>query len=310
MSMSFTSAVDFDDGLLNLLKGYSALIPPAHLKFPLHHSFTEAHTFLLNQVLLDSHLEKYPPSARYQQAFWKWAIEHLERMDKGEEDGEIDIRIYDRYLSLMLGSSNPSGPPPDSYMTYYWKPQSPLGSADQNNHESITLLESRTTIESGTTGLRTWRASFVLASYLIANAEMIRDQTVLELGCGTGFLGIVVATLHQKFNECHQPNSQAFPGVLLTDVNSGVLSRCRDNVRLSCNPSSTHPSIHFSTLDWFDALSRPVNENAVAPFLSKTRAGIVIGADIVFDPSLVPPLVATLRLALSSETTRNIGANS
>ncbi|OJA15954.1 putative protein 35 [Rhizopogon vesiculosus] len=324
MSMSFTSAVDFDDGLLNLLKGYSALIPPAHLRFPLHHSFTEAHTFLLNQVLLDSHLEKYPPSGRYQQAFWKWAIDHLERMDNGEEDGEIDTRIYDRYLSLILGSSDPSGPPPDSYMTYYWKPRSSLGSADQNDHENITLLESRTTIESGTTGLRTWRASFVLASYLIANAgmmdtllllrldnylripEMIRDQTVLELGCGTGFLGIVVATLHQKFNQCHQSNSQAFPGVLLTDVNSGVLSRCRDNVRLSCNPSSTHPSIHFSTLDWFDALSRPVNENAVAGFLSKARAGIVIGADIVFDPSLVPPLVATLRLALSSEITRMV----
>lgn len=83
--MSLTSAVCFDDGLLALLKGYSALIPPVHLKFPFHCSFTETHTFLLHQVLLDLHLEEYPPSGRYQQAFWKWAIEHLERMDKGEE---------------------------------------------------------------------------------------------------------------------------------------------------------------------------------------------------------------------------------
>lgn len=61
---------------------------------------------------------------------------------------------------------------------------------------------------------------------------MIRDQTVLELGCGVGFLGIVVATLHQKFSESH---SRALPAVLLTDVNAGVLSRCRDNVRLRCS---------------------------------------------------------------------------
>ncbi|KAG1754771.1 putative methyltransferase-domain-containing protein, partial [Suillus paluster] len=305
--MSFTSDVCYhdgnDNGLLALLKGYSALIPPFHLKFPLRCSFTDMHAFLLHQVLLDPHLEQYAPSGRYQQAFWKWAIEHLEQMDKDDEDGEIDSRIYDRYLSLMSGSIDPSGPPPDSYMTYYWKPPSPLalGSADRNSHETITLLESRTTIESGTTGLRTWRASFVLASYLIANAEMIRDQTILELGCGTGFLGIVVATLQHKFNESHR---QPLPAVVLTDVNAGVLSRCRDNVQLRCNLSSNHPNIYFSTLDWFDALSQPLSENAMTTFLSKASVGVVIGADIVFDPSLVSPLVATLRLALSFESTR------
>ncbi|KAG1757061.1 hypothetical protein EDB19DRAFT_1655580 [Suillus lakei] len=305
MSMTFTSDVCYenDNELLVLLKGYSALIPPLHLKFPLHCSFIEVHAFLLHQVLLDPHLEQYPPSGRYQQSFWKWAIGHLERMNKDEEDSEIDTRIYGRYLSLISGLIDPSSPPPDSYMTYYWKPSSPLGSANRNGHESITLLESRTTIESGTTGLRTWSASFVLASYLIANAEMIRDKTVLELGCGTGFLGIIMVTI-QKYNECHQSHRQPLPAVLLTDVNAGVLSRCRDNVQLRCNRSSNHPNIFFSTLDWFDALSLPLSENAVAAFLSKARVGIVIGADIVFDPSLVPPLVATLRLALSFPSTR------
>ncbi|KAG2155674.1 hypothetical protein DEU56DRAFT_724194 [Suillus clintonianus] len=304
--MTFTSDVCYgnDNGLSALLKGYSALIPPLHLKFPLHCSFTEVHTFLLHQVLLDPHLKQYPPSGRYQLSFWKWAIGHLERMDKYDEDAEIDTRIYDRYLSLMSGPIDRSSPPPDSYVTYYWKPPSPLGSANQNSHESITLLESRTTIESGTTGLRTWCASFVLASYLIANPEMIHDQTVLELGCGTGFLGIVVATLQQKLNECHQSHHQSLPAVLLTDVNSGVLSRCRDNIRLRCNQSSNHQNISFSTLDWFDSLSLPLSENAATAFLSKASAGVVIGADIVFDPSLVLPLVATLRLALSFESTR------
>ncbi|KAG1850570.1 hypothetical protein DFJ58DRAFT_793355 [Suillus subalutaceus] len=234
--------------------------------------------------------DQYPPSGRYQRSFWKWSIEHLERMDKDEEDGEIDTRIYDRYLSLM--SAILVVPPPDSYMTYYWKPLSSLGCTDRSSHETITLLESRTTIESGTTGLRTWCASFVLASYLIANAETIRDQTVFELGCGSGFLGIIVATIQQKFNERHESHRQPLPAVLLTDVNAGVLSRCRDNVQLRCNQSSNHPNITFSTLDWFDALSLPC-----------TSVGVVIGADIVFDPILVPPLSA--RMAVVALTVRN-----
>ncbi len=37
----------------------------------------------------------------------------------------------------------------------------------------ITLLESGTTIENGTTGLRTWSASFALAEYLRKHSGMI-----------------------------------------------------------------------------------------------------------------------------------------
>lgn len=62
----------------------------------------------------------------------------------------------------------------------------------------------------------------------------------------------------------------------------------------------------FSTLDWLDALSLPLSENAVTAFLSKASIGVVIGADIVFDPILVLPLVATLRLVLSFESTRMV----
>lgn len=137
-------------------------------------------------------------------------------------------------------------------------------------------------------------------------SEIIHNQTVLELGCGSGFLGIIVATIQQKFNERHQSHRQPLPAVLLTDVNAGVLSRCRDNVQLGCNHSANHPNITFSTLDWFDALSMPLSENTMTAFLSKANVGVVIGADIVFDPILVPPLVATLRLALSFKSTRMV----
>lgn len=67
-------------------------------------------------------------------------------------------------------------PPSKSYLTHFWKasskePESHIttGTVDSAEYETVTLLESRTTIESGTTGLRTWLASFVLSQYLINN---------------------------------------------------------------------------------------------------------------------------------------------
>ena len=65
-----------------------------------------------------------------------------------------------------------AAPPPPSFVTHYWKPAPQSGppvSIPGTEYHSITLFESRTTIESGTTGLRTWRASFLLAQFLIQN---------------------------------------------------------------------------------------------------------------------------------------------
>jgi hypothetical protein len=40
--------------------------------------------------------------------------------------------------------------------------------------DRVTLLESRTTIEAGTTGMRTWQASLVLGEWLLYNPGIVR----------------------------------------------------------------------------------------------------------------------------------------
>lgn len=68
-------------------------------------------------------------------------------------------------------------PPPSSYISHFWCP-GPVPSngcqdmVDLTSHRTVTVLESRTTIENGTTGLRTWPASFVLSQYLISHPGM------------------------------------------------------------------------------------------------------------------------------------------
>lgn len=73
------------DFLSFLLLCYSALVPVKNLRFPSNISFNVAHGFLLKKVLLNPHLEQYPPSELYQHSFWKWVLVQLENMSRNDE---------------------------------------------------------------------------------------------------------------------------------------------------------------------------------------------------------------------------------
>ncbi len=90
----------------------------------------------------------------------------------------LEYTSYKSSSEWLFRAHDVAAPPPSSFVTHYWKPTlqfSPPVSTDAiplTEYHSVTLFESRTTIESGTTGLRTWRASFVLAQFLIQNPSM------------------------------------------------------------------------------------------------------------------------------------------
>ncbi|KAM6494975.1 hypothetical protein JOM56_009598 [Amanita muscaria] len=284
-------------GLFKILKGYSSLSPPKSLTIPSNLLLIDLHGFFLN-LLLDPHLQQYPPSEQYQKFFWKWAIHCLEELFSGNETEEIDSRLYEYYLSLTLSHDQPIGSsvtPLQSYLTYYWIPSSDevsLINLDQLTR--VTLLESRTTIESGTTGLRTWKASFVLADYLLNRPGLVQGKSVLELGSGVGFLGTMVAAIQQ---------SNMLPGtnLCLTDVNEQVLSRCSSNVKLPCsNLSSLHPHLQCRALDWSLSVKATPSNPRLHFLVTESSPDVILGADIVFDPSLVPALVGMLKLCLST----------
>lgn len=61
--------------------------------------------------------------------------------------------------------------------------------------------------------------------------EHTKGKRVLELGCGVGYLGLVVAAI-----QLNAPDPENFASsVWLTDVNEVVLSRCRKNLNLPCS---------------------------------------------------------------------------
>ncbi|KAL0066545.1 hypothetical protein AAF712_006347 [Marasmius tenuissimus] len=301
--------------LFRLLRDYCSLAPP-RLISPLDNvSFADLNEFLVEQILLNSHLQKFPPAEQYQKSFWKSLISHLEQLQRHANDAstdelEIDDRILEHYLSSLPPGAPPSGssqasvrdqicglglpirqPPTKSFITHLWKSESSAecsdGDIDLASFQTTTLHESRTTIESGTTGLRTWGASLRLAEYLIAHpgssasfgcfvhllmiyVDLIRNRRILELGSGIGFLGIVVASLQQLL--------RGVSSLWLTDVNEDVLSQCRQNLSLDCNLSSKHPDVHYRTLDWFDALED--EQGGLHSFLRECSAEIILGADV------------------------------
>lgn len=75
--------------LHNILRAYSALVPPKALVFPSNLPFTAVHDFILHSILLSRHLQRYPPSINYQLQFWKWVIYNLEEMI-GDEVSLLD----------------------------------------------------------------------------------------------------------------------------------------------------------------------------------------------------------------------------
>lgn len=65
---------------------------------------------------------------------------------------------------------------------------------------------------------------------LYHTTEYVRGKRVLELGCGVGYLGLVVAAIQLNATELENPEP-----VWLTDINDIVLSRCRENLNLPCS---------------------------------------------------------------------------
>ncbi|KAJ7110321.1 hypothetical protein C8R43DRAFT_1139336 [Mycena crocata] len=297
--------------LFQLLRGFAALIPPNHLQFPSHLEADVIHNFLVDRVLMNPHFQTYPPSKQYQKSFWKWVIDDLEKKLRSDPDSEfeVDSRIYDYYLGLLNSSVRPGGapelvgqiPPAQSYITHFWRSNNSLlpgASVDLDTFHTTTLLESRTIIETGTTGMRTWLASLILAQYLIFNPDLVYGKRILELGSGIGFLGSIVASLQLLEHQGRAPDATMPGTVWMSDINDTVLSRCRDNVQLPCNLSSAHPDVKCCFLDWSAALD-PEDAIPLTSLLNdELDPDLILGADIVFDPDLIPGLVAVLQLAL------------
>lgn len=170
----------------------------------------------------------------------------------------------------------------------------------------ITVPEESAFVSEGTTGLQTWEASVRLGAHLLANKSALLSKgcKVLELGAGAGFLAALCAQVLQ-----HAGGGQ----VLATDVAPNVLNRLVQTRRIN---SLTPEEMRVELFDFWDSMPTRTRWqsalNDVAPgfevvpegptegqkLLSEFGPTLILAADVVFDPSIIPALVKSLQAAL------------
>ncbi|KAI8367052.1 putative methyltransferase-domain-containing protein [Blakeslea trispora] len=129
---------------------------------------------------------------------------------------------------------------------------------------------------SGGCGGKIWEAANVMIDYLIwknaqLNGELFKDQTIVELGSGTGLVGIAIAKI------CSQVRQ-----VILTDQ-LAMMKLMNENIQL--NQLS---SVSATVLNWGEPILNP----------SVLEADVIIASDCIYLEVAFVPLFETL-LALT-----------
>lgn len=130
------------------------------------------------------------------------------------------------------------------------------------------------------TGQLVWPGAVLLNNYLTKNSDMLQGCSIIELGSGIGVTGILCSRF------CRH--------VLLTDHNKEVLKILNKNIELhahSATPSCDGPIAE--KLEWGNA-------DDMSRILQRYSAGfdLVLGADICFQQSSIPPLFDTVEQLL------------
>ncbi|KAM0811700.1 putative Methyltransferase-domain-containing protein [Seiridium cardinale] len=242
--------------------------PPALLRQP------DAQSFLYKHIFDPSRLPHRPPVG-YEKRVLKTLIARIQRAaGSNSADGKPL-----QYLTSLLARLETTTASPDSlaqqdaYMTYNC-------STSLNTWHPVTLHESRSLISGSThTGHRTWEGALHLASYLLGNPSLVSNKRVLELGAGTGFLGI----LCRKHLDARQ--------VTATDGDEKVVDEMRENLEL--NGLKEDDAIAARKLWWGKELLGDWQG-------CEHGSGFdtVIGADIIYQKEATQALVEALRALL------------
>lgn len=215
------------------------------------------------------------PEAEYFRVYLKLLTRRLE-----QSNIQVGEALTELYMSLILQTQSSSSTPGmgmgiaaplPSVVRYYY-------THDNSGH--VLLHEQPAVISAqGGTGHRTWEAALALTDFLLTpdpatKASLDRTQRVVELGAGTGLVGLVAARVLPSVRQ-----------VVLTDGDDGVVDKLQANIVL--NPFTTdtatgkQPEVSATRFFWGeDKPSAPTD--------------LVLAADVTYDASVIPHLVTAL----------------
>ncbi|WVR07002.1 hypothetical protein IAU60_004041 [Kwoniella sp. DSM 27419] len=313
------------DALEIFRRQYLSLYPPHLLTLPPRGllSSEQGQRFLLERVLSVSR----GPEDGYRRRIWRRVVQAMEDGIKecDDDDAEVDERFYQVLSELMMvPDAGPSTAPPTSYRTFiYDLPRDhplvvPAGTGSlrhqrtDTTERSICLLEEQIAIQGGTTGLRTWTAALHLGHHILHHSAALFPSSlprgVVELGAGTGFLSVLMAQLgvdvvatdlgiETEQGSAEKPDAAPGFGTDGDGETRTPLGRLLLNVGLNHCPAP----LAVRALDWTDASLPTCDRPAIWQKLERERR-IILAADVIYDPDLVPPLVDAISTLLGKVT--------
>ncbi|KAK6150044.1 hypothetical protein DH2020_017569 [Rehmannia glutinosa] len=140
---------------------------------------------------------------------------------------------------------------------------------------SVNMLE-------GDTGCSIWPSSFFLSEFILSFPELFANKCCFEVGSGVGLVGICLS--HVKASK-----------VILSDGDFSTLANMKVNLELNHLRTGNQTSgniVHCVCLPW---------ESASEDDLRGFSPDIILGADVIYDPSCLPHLVRVLAVLLKHD---------
>jgi hypothetical protein len=146
----------------------------------------------------------------------------------------------------------------------------------------------------GGTGCSEWEAGFALAAFLFSYPELVRGRAVLELGAGAGTAGAAAWRAGAR-------------ALAATDGNAAARAACVCNLRLNGAPARPEAAggaaapllveggVTVRRLEWSEGY-----DYAAAAAAGEPAPEVVIGADLMYDPSVATALARAVRQALGA----------
>ncbi|XP_017144726.1 protein-lysine N-methyltransferase EEF2KMT [Drosophila miranda] len=201
--------------------------------------------------------ERYPVRTSYQEAF----IKRLMQLLKDHEELHDDL-----FSGLCIQKDNNHGK--DYAYKHYLLLQ-------PDAH--ITLRESISFVNEGTTGLCTWEAALALADYLLQHSDVVKGKNIVELGAGTGLIGILL-----KLPALGLDAGQ----ILLTDGSASCVQLMRENVTLNFPTAPKEAKPQCEQLRWDEVKDFPWHQYA--------KTDLLLAADVIYDDSQFDALIGAL----------------
>lgn len=207
------------------------------------------------------HVMQAPHTAgRYRQRLLKQLVALLQ--------AERDVEVHEELLALYIGGMHADARVGWSYRTF-----EPAGCAS-------LLLRTRDELGGGSeTGGMVWDAARALSAWLLVQSPSeYAGLRALELGAGPGLVGLALA----QWSEATLCLTDAFPDTLANLEHNaaqlGAGARSRACVR---------------RLDWLE-----VEACGVGALPDDAAPQLVLAADVIYEPALARPLLATIRTLL------------